>query len=88
MQDTNESMALEACEFWLALAENPAVCKEALLPHLHKLIPVLVRCMQYSEMDVLMLKVNSFLFIFLSIFAKKGKSGLMSMRLCYRFSIY
>uniref|UniRef100_A0A914ZWH3 Transportin-1 n=2 Tax=Parascaris univalens TaxID=6257 RepID=A0A914ZWH3_PARUN len=55
-QDTNESTALEACEFWLALAENPAVCKEALLPHLHKLIPVLVRCMQYSEMDVLMLK--------------------------------
>ncbi|VDM41758.1 unnamed protein product [Toxocara canis] len=55
-QDANESTALEACEFWLALAENPAVCKEALLPHLPKLIPVLVRCMRYSEMDVLMLK--------------------------------
>lgn len=75
MQDTNESTALEACEFWLALAENPAVCKEALLPHLHKLIPVLVRCMQYSEMDVLMLKVDLFLFTF----PKEGKEGRYGM---------
>uniref|UniRef100_A0A1I8F0A0 Importin N-terminal domain-containing protein n=1 Tax=Wuchereria bancrofti TaxID=6293 RepID=A0A1I8F0A0_WUCBA len=55
-QDPNEATALEACEFWLALAENPQVCKEALLPHLPKLIPVLVRCMRYSDMDVAVLK--------------------------------
>uniref|UniRef100_A0A1I7VX50 Transportin-1 n=1 Tax=Loa loa TaxID=7209 RepID=A0A1I7VX50_LOALO len=55
-QDPNEATALEACEFWLALAENPQICKEALLPHLPKLIPVLVRCMRYSDVDVAVLK--------------------------------
>lgn len=58
MQDSNEATALEACEFWLALAENPQVCKETLLPHLPKLIPVLVRCMRYSDVDVAVLKVS------------------------------
>ncbi|VDK58607.1 unnamed protein product [Gongylonema pulchrum] len=57
-QDANESTALEACEFWLALAENPQVCKETLLPHLPKLIPVLVKCMRYSDVDVAVLKGN------------------------------
>uniref|UniRef100_A0A8R1XN05 Transportin-1 n=1 Tax=Onchocerca volvulus TaxID=6282 RepID=A0A8R1XN05_ONCVO len=55
-QDPNEATALEACEFWLALAENPQVCREALLPYLPKLIPILVRCMRYSDMDVAVLK--------------------------------
>ncbi len=32
-QDTDENVALEACEFWLTLAEQP-VCKEALSGHL------------------------------------------------------
>lgn len=57
-QDPNEATALEACEFWLALAENPQVCREALLPYLPKLIPILVRCMRYSDMDVAVLKVS------------------------------
>ncbi|VDN02526.1 unnamed protein product [Thelazia callipaeda] len=55
-QDSNEATALEACEFWLALAEHPQECKEALLPHLPKLIPVLVSCMKYSELDIAILK--------------------------------
>ena len=41
-QDADEGVSLEACEFWLSLADEP-VCKEALEPHLPKLIPVLVR---------------------------------------------
>lgn len=32
-QDPDENVALEACEFWLTLAEQP-VCKEVLCGHL------------------------------------------------------
>lgn len=32
-QDHDENVALEACEFWLSLAEHP-VCKEVLYGHL------------------------------------------------------
>jgi transportin-1 len=56
-QDPDESVALEACEFWLSLAEQP-VCKDALAPHLNRLVPVLVRGMKYSEIDIILLKVN------------------------------
>lgn len=58
-QDPDENVALEACEFWLSLAEQP-VCKEALTPHLNTLVPILVRGMKYSEIDVILLKVNFF----------------------------
>lgn len=54
-QDSDESVALEACEFWLSLAEQP-VCKEVLGQHLKRLTPVLMRRMRYSEIDVLLLK--------------------------------
>ncbi|KAG7167950.1 Transportin-1-like [Homarus americanus] len=55
LQDPDENVALEACEFWLSLAEHP-ICKEALKPHLPKLIPILVRGMKYSEIDIILLK--------------------------------
>ena len=32
-QDPDENVALEACEFWLTLAEQP-ICKEVLSGHL------------------------------------------------------
>lgn len=53
-QDPDDT-ALEACEFWLSLAEHP-VCKEVLGTHLHKLAPVLVKGMKYSEIDIIILK--------------------------------
>ena len=53
-QDSDDT-ALEACEFWLSLAEHP-VCKEVLGPHLHKLAPVLIKGMKYSEIDIIILK--------------------------------
>lgn len=56
-QDLDEGVALEACEFWLSLAEQP-VCKEVLSPHLNRLVPVLVRGMKYSEIDIILLKVK------------------------------
>lgn len=40
-QDQDEGVALEACEFWLSLAEQQ-ICKEALAPHLTRLVPILV----------------------------------------------
>ncbi|XP_043231916.1 transportin-1-like [Amphibalanus amphitrite] len=54
-QDPDDTVAIEACEFWLSLAEEP-VCKEALSPHLNRLIPVLVRGMKYSDFDIMLLK--------------------------------
>merc|ERR1719300_1988399 len=54
-QDTDDAVALEACEFWLSLAEQP-ICKEVLGPYLDRLIPVLVRGMKYSEIDIILLR--------------------------------
>uniref|UniRef100_U5EWX2 Putative nuclear transport receptor karyopherin-beta2/transportin importin beta superfamily n=1 Tax=Corethrella appendiculata TaxID=1370023 RepID=U5EWX2_9DIPT len=53
-QDPDET-ALEACEFWLSLAEQ-SICKEVLTPHLHRLAPILVRGMKYSDIDIIILK--------------------------------
>ena len=55
-QDSDESVALEACEFWLSLSEQP-VCYQTLQKHINRLIPVLVRGMKYSEIDIILLKV-------------------------------
>jgi hypothetical protein len=54
-QDDDETVALEACEFWLVLADQP-ICYDVLKPHINTLIPVLVRCMKYSELDIILLK--------------------------------
>ncbi|XP_023245329.1 transportin-1 [Copidosoma floridanum] len=54
-QDTDETVALDACEFWLALAEQRC-CRDVLVSHLPRLIPVLVKGMKYSELDIIILK--------------------------------
>ena len=56
-RDPDEGVALEACEFWLSLGDQQ-VCKEALMPHLPRLVPILVRGMKYSEIDIILLKVS------------------------------
>lgn len=56
-QDGDETLALEACEFWLSIAEQ-TVCREVLGPHMEQLVPVLVRGMKYSELDIILLKVR------------------------------
>nr|XP_009858661.1 transportin-1 [Ciona intestinalis] len=55
-QDDDESVALEACEFWLTLAEQTVECKQILPPFLPRLIPILINGMKYSEVDVILLK--------------------------------
>lgn len=70
-QDASEETALEACEFWLAFAENPQICKEVLAPILPQLLPVLVKCMKYTETDIILLKVClclSIIYQFLNMF--------------------
>ncbi|XP_074640252.1 transportin-1-like [Tubulanus polymorphus] len=54
-QDSDDTVSLEACEFWVALADQP-ICKEVLTPYIERLIPVLVRGMKYSEIDIILLK--------------------------------
>eukprot|EP01135_Chromosphaera_perkinsii_P010674 Nk52_evm74s2192 gene=Nk52_evmTU74s2192 len=54
-QDNDENVALEACEFWLAFAEQQ-VAQEILRPFFPRLIPILVKGMKYSEIDVILLK--------------------------------
>lgn len=54
-QDEDETVALEACEFWLVLADQP-ICYDALREHINTLVPVLVRCMKYSELDIILLR--------------------------------
>ncbi|KRX99924.1 Transportin-2 [Trichinella pseudospiralis] len=56
--DLVEHTALEACEFWLTLAEEPANCREVVRPYLAELIPVLVRRMRYSEQDLRNMKAD------------------------------
>jgi transportin-1 len=62
--DPDDSVALEACEFWLSLAEQP-ICREVLSPHIERLVPILVRGMKYSEIDIILLRVcQDVLFVF------------------------
>ena len=56
--DSDESVALEACEFWLALAEQLPLCSNILQPHIGRLIPILVKNMRYSEIDIILLHGN------------------------------
>lgn len=48
----DEDLALEACEFWLVFAEMD-MFREQLMEYLPKVIPVLLKCMVYSETDLL-----------------------------------
>lgn len=52
-QDQDTDVAVDACEFWLTLAEQP-IFKEVLSPHLQRLIPVLMQKMRYSVYEVML----------------------------------
>jgi len=53
-KDSEEAVALEACEFWLTFAEDQAL-RDQLRPYLPKIAPLLLGGMVYSEMDLLVL---------------------------------
>lgn len=54
MQDTHEEVALEACEFLLALSTSPATetNKQVFQPKLPAILPVLLQKMVYSEEEI------------------------------------
>ncbi len=54
-QDADDTVALEACEFWLMIADQP-ICRDVLQPYLDKLLPILCKNMKYSEIDVIILR--------------------------------
>ncbi|KAG8773741.1 hypothetical protein FRC12_002341, partial [Ceratobasidium sp. 428] len=53
-QDSDENVALEACEFWLTFAEDPEL-GDHLRPLLPRVAPVLLACMVYGEDDLIWL---------------------------------
>eukprot|EP00040_Diaphanoeca_grandis_P029262 m.171075 g.171075 ORF g.171075 m.171075 type:complete len:904 (-) comp31631_c1_seq1:64-2775(-) len=53
--DDDEAVAQEACEFWLSLSEEEKAL-DILLPRLGQLLPVLLKHMRYSDVDIILLK--------------------------------
>ena len=47
-QDSNDVVALEACEFWLTLAEQ-SICVDALAPYLDRSVPLWVMLPIYGD---------------------------------------
>ena len=55
-QDPLIDIALEACEFWLAFAESPDMCRKYVEPMLPRLFPVLLKCMRYTPEEIISMK--------------------------------
>ncbi|KAL2912933.1 hypothetical protein HK105_207604 [Polyrhizophydium stewartii] len=53
-QDDEETVALEASEFWLAFAEQESY-RDHLEPYLPQIVPILIKGMIYSEEEIMML---------------------------------
>ena len=53
--DEEESVALEACEFWMVFCDAPPETWKVLRAHFPQLVPTLLSKMVYSEMDLMML---------------------------------
>ncbi|WWC73445.1 uncharacterized protein I206_107415 [Kwoniella pini CBS 10737] len=56
-QDEDDTVALEACEFWLTFAEDPTL-KDQLRPYLPKIAPLLLKGMIYSDWDIAILDID------------------------------
>uniref|UniRef100_A0A0N5BDN5 Transportin-1 n=1 Tax=Strongyloides papillosus TaxID=174720 RepID=A0A0N5BDN5_STREA len=55
-QDSNEEIALEACEFWLTVTDHAENDKNILGPILPQLLPVLLKSIRYSQEEIIALK--------------------------------
>ncbi|KAK7966073.1 uncharacterized protein PG986_000350 [Apiospora aurea] len=53
-QSSDEDLACDAAEFWLAVGEHEHLW-QSLTPYIAKIIPVLLQCMVYSPEDIAML---------------------------------
>jgi transportin-1 len=56
-KDEDETVALEACEFWLTFAEDPNL-RDQLQPYLPRIAPLLLHGMVYSDMDLIILDAD------------------------------
>ena len=59
-QDSNESVAIEACEFWLTLAEQIGICKGTLTPFLGRYIHVHV--FSYMHARILVMYIYMYMY--------------------------
>ncbi|GBG33274.1 Transportin-1 [Hondaea fermentalgiana] len=55
IDDQDESVAFEACDFWNEVCAEPIVAQRAVEPHLAGLLPALLRRMKYSDEELMML---------------------------------
>ncbi|KAF5291159.1 hypothetical protein FQA39_LY14401 [Lamprigera yunnana] len=53
--NSNEEIALQACEFWLAFSKV-AICKDLIAPYIPLLLPILLKNMKYSVTELNALK--------------------------------
>lgn len=58
-QDDDETVALEASEFWLTFAEDASL-KDQLRPYLPKIAPLLLNKMVYSDYDIAVLDMDEY----------------------------
>lgn len=58
-QDDDETVALEASEFWLTFAEDASL-KDQLRPYLPKVAPLLLNKMVYSDYDIAVLDMDEY----------------------------
>ncbi|XP_060529524.1 transportin-2-like [Cylas formicarius] len=54
-QHEDHDVALQACEFWLATTKL-TTCKEIISPHINKLLPILLKNMHYSTVELNLIK--------------------------------
>lgn len=54
-QDVDSSVAIEACEFWVAFSEQP-ISYDTIHPILPRLIPILLKNMIYTEEEILLIR--------------------------------
>lgn len=54
-QDADEEVALQACEFWAAYCETKAADTTLLAKYLHAVVPILLKGMVYSEVELAIL---------------------------------
>lgn len=55
VNDNDEDVAFEACDFWNEVCEEPQIAQRAVQPHLEGLLPALLRRMAYDDEELMML---------------------------------
>ncbi|XP_044741153.1 transportin-1-like isoform X2 [Chrysoperla carnea] len=54
--DIDEQIVFDSCEFWLSMIERGNISRNIIGPYLDRIIPTLIHCMRYSDVDIIILK--------------------------------